>query len=262
MSDLRPVEMGRVDAGFSMGRVVGQTFGIIGRNFAAVGTVAFVVSALTIGLSSGIGFGLALAFAGSSALLAAPFLGGAVALVVRSIATGGITHIAVSDLNGEPVGIGPAFATGLRLAFPLLGLGIVVGLGVGLATLLLIVPGVMLAMRWLVAVPARVMEGPPIGSSLARSGALTKGSRWKLFGLTVALLVFSAAVSLLLGLVGGALGFGVAGSASVLIAGGAAQVIAGTITTSVSATGIAVCYMELRRLRDGATPGQLAAVFS
>lgn len=254
-------DVGRFDGGLgggkiAMGSVVSQTFATLGRNLVPIGVVAFVVAVLTIVLSFGIGYVAALVFASSTALVVAPALGVLVALVVRTVATGGITHIAISDLNGSRADVGQAFATGIRLAFPLLGLGIVVGLGVGLASLLLVVPGLMLAMRWAVATPARVVEGPPMGSALTRSGELTAGNRWRIFGLFVALGLFSLLVTYLATKVGAAVG----GEGGLI--GGVTQIIAGTITTSVSATGIAVLYAELRRVREGATPSQLAAVFA
>lgn len=237
----------------SIGRVVSETFGIIGRNLVSVGVVALVIAAAVVLLTQGVALVAdedtpgSLIAAGAGALL--------IAIVVRTIATGGITHVAVSDQNGQRVSVGPAFATGLRLALPLLGLGLVVGLCVGLASILLVVPGLMLAMRWLVAVPARVVECPSLGSSLARSIVLTAGSRWRLFGLAVVLGVLSLVVQGVVVAVAK-----VMGGEGILVL--LLQIIGGTVTTSISATGVAVCYMELRRIREGATPGQLASVFA
>ena len=237
----------------SIGRVVSETVGIIGRNLVPVGVVALLIAAAIV-----IATQVIASMVGRvtpSDILIVGLAGLLIAIVVRTVATGGITHIAASDQVGQRVGIGPAFATGLRLALPLLGLGLVVGLCVGLAALLLVVPGLMLAMRWLVAVPARVVECPTMGSSLARSTALTDGSRWRLFGLAVLLGVFGLIVeSVVVGLATAV------GGGTVLVA--LMQIVAGTITTSISATGVAVCYMELRRIREGATPSQMASVFA
>lgn len=246
----------------SLGRVVSETFGIIGRNLVPIGGIAFAVSVVTVVLNQLISMALvgAAAVDGTAArvsiwtLLIPAVASLVVAIAVRSAATGGITHVAASDQVGQRVAFGPALATGLRLALPLLGLGLVVGLGVGLGVMLFVIPGLMLAIRWLVAVPARVVECPSMSSSLSRSAALTKGSFWRLFGLAVILVVFSIAVEM-----GVALAGRITGSAVVI---GILQVIASTVITSLSATGAAVCYMELRRIREGATPSQMAAVFA
>ena len=239
----------------SLGRVVSETFGIFGRNLVPIAGIAFAVSVVTVVLTQSISAVVVqtatvdgrVGTAGFRNVFIAAMVSLVIAIAVRTIATGAITHIAASDQVGQRVAFGPALATGLRLALPLLGLGVVVGIGVGLGSILLVVPGLMLAIRWLVAVPARVVECPSMGSSLSRSAALTKGSFWRLFGLVVILVVFSLAVEAAVALLGGTAG-------SVLVVG-ILQVIASTATTSLSATGAAVCYMELRRIREGATPG-------
>lgn len=265
MSDRLGFEGSLVDGQFSMGRVVSQTFSTIGRNLAAVATVAFVISLVVVLLASLVSYMAQQATQDGVASLSTTIIAGLVALliglVVRTVSTGGITHIALSDLNGGKASVGQALATGFRLAFPLLGLGIVVGLGVGLASLLLLVPGLMLAMRWAVAVPARVVEGPPMSSALARSGELTAGNRWRIFGLFVALAVFGWVVTFLANGLGYALLSNGAGTVG-MVATAILQIIASTVTTSVSATGVAVLYAELRRIKEGATPNQLAAVFA
>ena len=235
----------------SIGRVVSETFGIIGRNLVSVGTVAVVISAVAVLLSHGVSESMGQEESSREAVGVA----GLIAFVMQTIATGGITHAAVADQSGQRVSVGPAFATGLRLTLPLLGLGLVVGLGVGLASLLLVVPGILLWVRWTVAVPVRVVEGPSTSGSLQRSSELTLGSRWPLFWLAVLTLVFIAVIQVGAGLL--AVLVGESGLASGLL-----EVAASAVNTGVSATGTAVCYMELRRIREGTTPDQLASVFT
>jgi hypothetical protein len=55
------------------------------------------------------------------------------------------------------------------------------GLGIALASLLLVVPGVILAVRWAVAVPVAILEEGSARSALGRSRALLKGNGWAVF---------------------------------------------------------------------------------
>jgi hypothetical protein len=61
------------------------------------------------------------------------------------------------------------------------GLGILTGLGMIAGLLLLIVPGIILAVRWSVAVPALLSEGIGITAALGRSWEETKGRFWTIF---------------------------------------------------------------------------------
>ena len=117
----------------------------------------------------------------------------------------------------------------------------------------------MLTLRWLVATSVRVAEGPSVSRALQRSAELTRGSRWRLLALCVAYAVLAILLSLALGKLGSGIGSGF-GSGDRLVTA-AVQILGGTIQTVITATGISVCYMQLRQLREGATPNQLAAVF-
>src|SRR5260370_8175047 len=56
-----------------------------------------------------------------------------------------------------------------------------VGFLVGLACIALIVPGILLAVRWSLAVPAKVLEDKRSGEAMSRSSELTLGNRGPLF---------------------------------------------------------------------------------
>lgn len=63
----------------------------------------------------------------------------------------------------------------------LLAVSILTGLGVGLGFLLLIVPGVLLAIRWAVATPIVMLEGIGARSAMRRSRELVQGHRKAVF---------------------------------------------------------------------------------
>jgi ABC-type multidrug transport system fused ATPase/permease subunit len=75
---------------------------------------------------------------------------------------------------------------------PLLGAGVLAGLGVAVGLLLLIVPGLILLTWWSVIVPVVVLERVPAMESFGRSRELVRGHGWNVFGviaLTVLILL-------------------------------------------------------------------------
>ncbi len=253
------VELARSER-FDMGLAVRQTFGVIGRNFAPIAFVALVVGILIFALSYGsgmiVGF-LQLPYGSRIGSI----LGGLIGLVLQPLPVAVITQIAINDLAGRTGGLGTAAQTGLRLLFPLLMLGLVSGIAIVLGFILVIVPGLMLAIRWLVATPVRVAEGPSVRRALSRSAELTSGSRWRLLGLFIAYLVLVLLVQWGFTLLVGNLTSGLGPQARTLVGAGS-NILLGTVQSVISATGTAVCYVQLRQLREGATPNQLAAVFA
>jgi ABC-type multidrug transport system fused ATPase/permease subunit len=90
---------------------------------------------------------------------------------------------------------------------PLLGAGVLAGLGVALGLILLIVPGLILLTWWSLIVPVVVLERVAAMDSFGRSRALVRGNGWNVFGviiLTVLILiafviVFAILAAVLLG---------------------------------------------------------------
>jgi hypothetical protein len=77
-------------------------------------------------------------------------------------------------------------------------LSISVSFLVGLACIALIVPGILLALRWSLAVPVKVLENKTSGEAMSRSSELSKGNRGRIFVIWILFFVFSIAFSLLL----------------------------------------------------------------
>jgi ABC-type multidrug transport system fused ATPase/permease subunit len=68
---------------------------------------------------------------------------------------------------------------------PLLGAGVLAGLGVALGLILLIVPGLILLTWWRLIVPVIVLERVAAMDSFGRSRALVRGNGWNVFGVIV-----------------------------------------------------------------------------
>lgn len=112
-----------------------------------------------------------------------------VKLVLGSFVSATLTYGVVKELQGERATIGACIATGFKRMLPALGVGIATGLAVVVGTILLIIPGLMALCILYVATPASVIEKPGVFGALRRSGELTKGYRWQIFGLVLLLFI-------------------------------------------------------------------------
>lgn len=79
-------------------------------------------------------------------------------------------------VTAAALGLEPARTAGRRLA-AMLGLSIMYGLGVTFGIVLLLVPGLILLVRWSISAPALLAEECTVSGSLSRSWKLT-GERW------------------------------------------------------------------------------------
>jgi hypothetical protein len=247
-------------SGFRVGDVLGRSFSIFGRNFASfaiLSAVAALPYLLYYWTLSGVttvqrgtpGFNVAAMQSAGGAAGLSVILGLGLNILTQAI----IVHAAFQDMRQRPVRIGESFRVGLGRILPILGIMILYGLGVGLGFLLFVVPGIILLLMWYVAIQACVVERlGPLGS-LGRSAFLTKGNRWKLFGLVI-----------LVGILGGIVS-GVVPVVGKLIAGRAGYVImqyvAQTLVTAFGAILGAVIYRDLRVAKEGIDTDRIASVF-
>ena len=236
----------------SIEHVIRETFGICRRNLVtllllaaifygaviAIAIVGVVIGGVAI-FAGGGGIGNMMAAAPFIVLLAVFVIAASVALQAASI------QVAVADLSRRRTSVGPALQLALSHVWPLVGIGLLAGLGIGFGFMLFVVPGLILMTIWSVVVPVRIVENTGVFDSFGRSAQLTKGSRWSIFGLVVlymfVTIMFQWALN---GALGQFVGF------------------IGSILLSIPApVGIAVIYMELRRIKGEATPESLASVF-
>jgi len=106
--------------------------------------------------------------------------------------------------NGEPEGgFGGAFKKGLGLFFPFFWISVLTGLAIFGGFYLLIIPGLLLAIRLSFSVYALLVEGHHGTAALATSWSYTKGRWWGLFWRFLFLGILVLLVSLLLGFVTG-----------------------------------------------------------
>jgi hypothetical protein len=248
---------GEATGKLDIGRVIQELFSVLGRNLATFAVLAVIltgVPSLLVGLVQ-VNF-----IEHGQAINWQTMLGGVVAGLAGLILQGTVIYGTVTDLNGRRATLAECLSIGLSSFLPLLGIGILMGFAIALGFVLLIVPGVMLACAWCVAVPVFVVEQPPLFDVFGRSARLTAGNRWRIFGLFVLYMLASIVVELVLGVFSGAAKLATGGGVTLMQAVIFAPIVS-VITALIGATGGAVLYVELRRLRDGVGPEGLAAIF-
>ena len=176
MTDLA---MGRSGA-FDIGKVIERTFGVVGANFPTLFGLALVLAALPQAVAA---LALSPSAAGAPNLSPLWALGSLVAVVASFVLQAAVVHASVVDLNGGKASFGDSLRVGMSNFLPVLGISILMTIGIAFGMILLIVPGVMMAVAWSVAVPAQVVEKTGVFQSFSRSAELTRGSRWAIFGL-------------------------------------------------------------------------------
>jgi hypothetical protein len=245
---------------FDLGRVIERTFGAIGAH----GLPLFLMAVIFVGLPQvALAWGQSQFIAANTDLMTAGVIVWLISLVVGVICNvimqGVVTHTVVADLQGRKSTIGESLGAGLRSFWVLLGVGIVAGLAMMLGFVLLVVPGILIMLVWLVAGPVVVAEGAGVGRALQRSRDLTRNHRWWLLLLTVVYVVISWIIGIMIGIAGmAAIGFEANGGLNfvTLVLAPLAQAISTLLWASI----IAATYVELRTVKEGG--GQtIAAIF-
>jgi hypothetical protein len=119
--------------------------------------------------------------------------------VVVVAASQAATVVAVSNVYlDRPASVMDSFSKVKHQIGGVIWLSAKVGFLVGLACIALIVPGILLAIRWSLAVPAKVLEDKSSGEAMSRSSELTLGNRGRVFVIWFLFVILSIGVSMLL----------------------------------------------------------------
>ncbi len=233
---------------FNIGGILSRGVEVLGRNLATFGTlsVLFMLLPFVSGQMMGFGFGIE---SGVSTIAIAALVLLWILLYFLLFAT--LTHGTICDLRGTPARIRESLSWGLGLLFPVIGITILATIGAGLGAMFLLVPGLILMTMWWVAVPAAVIERTGVINSLRRSAELTRGYRWKVFGVIIVIYIGQLVLD--------ALTHFILAAAPIF-----SLVVSFLITvafTAYFAVVTAVCYHDLRVLKDGVGTDEIARVF-
>lgn len=228
-----------------IGRVIQRTWAITKVDFGA----KFGIAALLAGLPSALSNYLqARAIEGGNTTGFTPLfaLSVLVAIAGTIILQAALIRSAADQIEGRAPRLGDSVSAGLRMFLPILGLSLLTGLAVACGMIALVAPGVMMACAWSVGLPVMVLEATGVFATFRRSADLTRGSRWRIFGLFWAYIGIVIAVAIVFGIavVVVSIPLAAAGLAVIFV-----SLLNGLFTAAITlvvATGATVLYDELR----------------
>jgi hypothetical protein len=174
--------------------------------------------------------------------------------IVWALATAAMSYGTYESLRGRPASLGQCLKKGLPLIIPAIVVTILWALATFAGFLLLIIPGIILGTIWYVIIPVTVVERPGIFAAFGRSAELTRGNRWRVFGISLVVGVIVWVINMLAGLTS----LVTAGNASAVLLVGW---IVAAVNLVIGSVVVAVVYYYLRIAREGGSIEDIAAVF-
>lgn len=256
------------DEGMSVGRVFSRGFGVIADNPGTVFGIAFLFGAIPSVVLGWFQQSLMATEMDSSQMTGALGVGlasGIVSLIIQSLVQGALVRATLAYTRGERATVAQCVSASLTVILPLIGLAILMALGIWIGMLFLLVPGIILFVMWSVASPALVAERTGVFAAFGRSRYLTKGARWKVFGVEVIILfAYYLFISIFAALAFSTVGF----NPMTFVAGGfpiawfLATAVSSTLVSMVWSTVQSSLYVELRNWKEGLPEQSLEEIFS
>ena len=257
----------------SVGRIINRAFAVISSNPGVVLGIAFLLGALPNIVLNFFSQRFQVGLQGSpdpEMIRDYVVIGGVtmiISVMLAMIVQGALVRTTVAFSEGRRASFGESLTAGLSVVLPLIGLAIIVGISVMFGFILFFVPGVMLYIMWCVAAPALVEERTGVFGALGRSRQLTKGVRWKVFGLQLIVVVFSWVLSAIMGVAMIAMNGGITGLANNSAAGLSISsiilsAIIGTLINTFWSTAQTSLFIELRNWKDGPQTQNLKDIFA
>ncbi len=211
-----------------VGDVISETFSIYGQNVGALLGSAIIVFAV-VGLIAGL-----LQHTNSLILI---LLATAVRVAGDALYVGFVVELVSDTRDGRrDQTVGDLFSAAAPFILPLIGFGILAGIGITIGLILIVIPGLILLTFWSVGAPAIVVEGLGVFDAFGRSWKLVRGEAWSVFGVLLLTFLIVVIVGAVLGAIGAAIG--VAGFI-------VAAIISAAITAPVYALAVSVLFFDL-----------------
>jgi hypothetical protein len=196
-------------------------------------------------------FGLYLLVAIVNAIIVGSFVlfpvGLAVTVVAATLYQGLVVGLVKDVQDGRrDSSVGELIDATWPVVLPLIGVGILAGIAIGIGFLLLIVPGLILLTIWAVIAPVVVVERSGVMNAFGRSRELVHGNGWQVFGVIFVVFLITGIASAILG----AIGAGISDSVGMRILFG---LIASTVTAPITALAAATIYFRLLAIKGGST---------
>jgi hypothetical protein len=263
---LMATQASEIVEGVSIGRIFGRTGSVLTANPVTMFGIAFVFGAIPSVLLNWFQLSLRTTILDHYQTLgvaAVTIIAVLISVVLQAIVQGALVRATVAHTEGQRASFGESASAGLAVALPLIGLGILMALGVAVGFMLFVVPGIILYCMWAVASPALVEERTGVFGAFGRSRELTKGARWKVFGLEAIVVVAYWIVSgLFAALLFGTTDMAMLAQGGLPIGWAIGSALLSTIVLTVWSTIQTSLYVELRTWKEGPSGKALEDIFA
>lgn len=167
-----------------VGEILDNTIGLFREQYKSYLSFAALGAGLWVGVVIlGIFLGIVLSLIWREAIYIA-----VIAMVIMGIALyltiiGGLVAMASGQILGRPIGVREAWQAGKGKIGPLFAAGLIYGVAVAGGFLLLVIPGIYMAICFALFMQTTVIENQEVGAALSRSRALVSGSWWRCLGI-------------------------------------------------------------------------------
>jgi hypothetical protein len=177
-------------------------------------------------------------------------LGLLVSLAVPFLLTGALAQAVSARYLGRPMTVAQAYqALGTGTILTLIGVSFLSAILVLIGLILVVIPGIYVAVRFTVASQAAVLERQGVTDSLRRSWNLVEGNWWRVFGIVIVVTILVGVLETIAGRVVGAIAGDVLGT-------GLSTAVVGILIQPIQAIALTLLYYDLRiRKEGGTTPG-------
>jgi hypothetical protein len=174
-----------------------------------------------------------------------------VSVIASFLATAAAYRLVADAYLGRPVDPGASLRFGLKRLGAVIWVSILAGLGIFVGLLLLVVPGVYLAVAWSVAIPVLLGENLRGSAALGRSRALVRGRFWPCAGVLFLSFLLAGIVALVIEFVV----LGITGSSDndtvIFFTQGVSSLISNTLVLPFQVAVTTVLYIDLRVRKEG-----------
>jgi ABC-type multidrug transport system fused ATPase/permease subunit len=232
------VESSRMNQKLDVGGTLSQIFSTYGAQAGVLLPVAFALY-LVVAIVNAIIVGSLVLFP----------LGLAVTVVAATLYQGVVVGLVKDVQDGRRDStVGDLIDATWPVVLPLIGVGILAGIAIGIGFLFLVIPGLILLTIWSVIAPVIVVEHSGVMGSFGRSRELVRGNGWQVFGVIFVVFLISAVVGAILGAIGAAISDSV--GMRILF-----NLIASTLTAPIAALAAATIYFRLLAIKGEAGTG-------
>ena len=175
-----------------------------------------------------------------------------IGVIISAVLQAAIMRGAAQGSIGDPVDIDASYKWGFARFGSVILISILVGLAVAGGLILLIIPGLIFAVMFSVAIPALVVENLRGTDAMSRSWNLVKGHFWHAVGI----IILAAIITAVVGGIVGAIGNAISDNWFVVWI---FQAIAQIITAPFAAIVSVLLYLDLRARREALTADALRA---